>query len=314
MPKLVILRGLPASGKTTWTRNFIARELALGNTKVVNVCRDDLRAMHGLGKTPSDFEGMITVLQHTMIRTGLKEGCTVLSSDTNLKARHVKELLKIAALFNAAVEYVDFDVPLDECIKRDALRFGSVGEAVIKSFHDRYMSNGKFPPRPTLETKVTEFESYRPDITLPKAYIVDIDGTIAGMQGRSPYDLTRVSEDFPHKDVITLIGELRQLDYHILLVSGREATCLTDTLNWLNRHAPTLYVRAGYDGLANDASLLYMRKSGDYRQDTLIKYEIFNDFIRNRYNVVGVFDDRDSVVQMWREIGLRVYQVANGDF
>lgn len=314
MPKLIILRGLPASGKTTWARNFIAREFALGNTKVVNVCRDDLRAMHGLSKVPSDFEGTITALQHTMVRAGLKEGCTVLSSDTNLKAKYVRELLKLAVLFNAEVEFVDFDIPLDECIKRDALRMDYVGEAVIRSFYDRYMKKGNFPPHPTLNDVPIGFDPYVPDITLPKAFIVDIDGTVAKMNGRSPFDYDKVLTDLPHQDVINLISDLRQLDNKILFVSGREDICLMNTLGWLNKYAPQLYVVRGYGEVSNNASLLYMRKRGDYRQDVLIKYEIFNEHIRNRYNVIGVFDDRSSVVRLWRDIGLRCYQVADGDF
>lgn len=315
MPKLIILRGLPASGKTTWARDFISRELAAGNTKVVNVCRDDLRAMHGLGKQPTAFEGTVTQLQHVMIRGGLKEGCTVLSSDTNLKASYVKELLKLAALFNAEVEFVDFDAPLEECINRDKLRADGVGEVVIRSFYDRYFNKGKFPKLPTLDTVTTEFVPYEPDTTLPKAFIVDIDGTVAKMipNGRSPYDHTRVLEDLPHQDVINLISDLREMDYKIIFVSGRTDDCKYTTLEWLRIHAPQLYVM-GFDSDADYVSPLFMRKTGDNRQDTIIKYEIFDEHIRNRYNVIGVFDDRASVVKAWREIGLRCYQVALGEF
>lgn len=312
-PKLIILRGLQGSGKTTWAKEFIAKELASGNTRVMNVCRDDLRAMHGLGKQPSSFEGTITQLQHVMIRSGLKDGCTVLSSDTNLKASYVKDLLKIAALFNAEVEFVDFHIALEECIRRDQLRTDSVGEAVIRSFYNRYFNKGNFPKFPALNESITEFEVYVPDITLPKAFIVDIDGTIAKLNGRSPYDHTRVLEDLPHQDVINLISDLRQMDYKIIFVSGRVDSCKHTTLEWLHIHAPQLYAM-GFDSDADYVSPLYMRKTGDSRTDTIIKYEIFDEHIRNKYNVIGVFDDRNSVVAFWREIGLRVYQVNEGNF
>ena len=36
--------------------------------------------------------------------------------------------------------------------------------------------------------------------------------------------------------------------------------------------------------------------------------------IRDRWRVVGVFDDRQQVVRMWRALGLTVFQVAEGDF
>jgi hypothetical protein len=46
----------------------------------------------------------------------------------------------------------------------------------------------------------------------------------------------------------------------------------------------------------------------------VVKLEIFDREIRERYYVVGVFDDRNKVVSMWRSLGLTVYQVADGDF
>ena len=57
-----------------------------------------------------------------------------------------------------------------------------------------------------------------------------------------------------------------------------------------------------------------MRATGDPRKDSIVKREIFDREIRDRYRVVGVFDDREQVVQMWRALGLTVFQVAEGDF
>ena len=71
---------------------------------------------------------------------------------------------------------------------------------------------------------------------------------------------------------------------------------------WLDRH-----VGVPYDGL-------HMRVTGDQRKDSVVKAEIFDREIRDRYHVVGVFDDRAQVVRMWRSLGLTVFQVAEGDF
>ena len=57
-----------------------------------------------------------------------------------------------------------------------------------------------------------------------------------------------------------------------------------------------------------------MRKAGDNRVDYVIKYEIFDQHIRNKYNVLGVFDDRSQVINMWRSINIRCYDVAGNDF
>jgi hypothetical protein len=57
-----------------------------------------------------------------------------------------------------------------------------------------------------------------------------------------------------------------------------------------------------------------MRKYGDFRQDSIVKREIYERFIAPDYDILCVLDDRNSVVSMWREIGLTCLQVAEGDF
>ena len=57
-----------------------------------------------------------------------------------------------------------------------------------------------------------------------------------------------------------------------------------------------------------------MREEGDRRKDNIVKYEIFNKFIRDKYCVNYVLDDRNQVVEMWRKLGLRTLQVADGNF
>ena len=57
-----------------------------------------------------------------------------------------------------------------------------------------------------------------------------------------------------------------------------------------------------------------MRPKGDNRPDTEVKREIYEREIRDKYNVLLVIDDRNSVVQQWREMGLPCFQVAEGDF
>jgi hypothetical protein len=52
-----------------------------------------------------------------------------------------------------------------------------------------------------------------------------------------------------------------------------------------------------------------MRKTDDNRCDSIVKEEIYNEYIKDKYNVLAVFDDRDRVVDMWRRIGLPTYQV-----
>jgi hypothetical protein len=62
------------------------------------------------------------------------------------------------------------------------------------------------------------------------------------------------------------------------------------------------------------AMALFMRKSGDYRKDSVVKKEIYERHIKEDFNVEFVLDDRDQVVKMWREQGLVCLQVAEGNF
>ncbi len=117
---------------------------------------------------------------------------------------------------------------------------------------------------------------------------------------RSPYDYTKVSEDRPNYRVIDVIQELAE-HYPIIFTSGRPESCREDTEKWLNT-----FVRVPYR--------LYMRATGDNRPDWIVKYELYDNHIRTRFDVQAVFDDRDQVVEMWREIGLTCMQVAPGDF
>jgi uncharacterized HAD superfamily protein len=120
------------------------------------------------------------------------------------------------------------------------------------------------------------------------------------MAGRSPYDWSRVGEDTLDETIARLID--RHSDkYKIILLSGRKSEARDITLDWLKRH--NIY----YDDL-------FMRATGDDRKDDIVKRELFDAHIRDNYQVEFVLDDRDRVVAMWRGLGLKVLQVAEGDF
>ena len=137
----------------------------------------------------------------------------------------------------------------------------------------------------------------------PKAIIVDIDGTLADMRGvRGPFEWDKVSQDKPHQDIIDLVRDLRSLKkYKIIITTGRDGVCEEATKEWVLEHG------VNYDEF-------FIRKAGDFRKDNIIKSEIYMDHIRPKYDVKFVIDDRDQVVEMWRSLGLRVLQVAPGNF
>ncbi|SBT50465.1 phosphatase domain-containing protein [Micromonospora narathiwatensis] len=298
MFRLIATRGLPASGKTTF-----ARRLQPG---VVRVNRDDLRRMmHGERLFTQWAEGQVTRVQRAQVTALLAARVSVCVDDTNLRSRTLRDWAELAERFGAAFEVHDFtDVPLEECLRRDAARseVDRVGEAAIRRLHERYLANRPLPlPIPTVRTggpaRVHEARTERPDIVL-----VDIDGTVALNVSRSPYDMTRVGEDMPNEAVIAAVRAMHAAGHGVVFCSGRDASARADTVAWLDRHVKVPYLA------------LHLRAIGDHRKDAVVKQEIYEREIRDRYRVVGVFDDRQQVVRMWRSLGLTVFQVAEGDF
>ena len=135
-------------------------------------------------------------------------------------------------------------------------------------------------------------------MSLPPAIIVDIDGTVALMGDRNPYDETTVREDLPNMPVIEMVwAAAEHYEAKVLFFSSRTDACYGDTEEWVRKH-----VEADPDMFE-----MHMRKAGDSRQDRVVKLEMFDEYARGKYDVVAVFDDRDSVVLLWRELGLQCF-------
>ncbi|GIF18785.1 putative kinase [Actinoplanes tereljensis] len=298
MTRLLITRGLPASGKTTFAKKLQPR--------VVRVNRDDLRRMlHGDRLFTQWAEAQVTHAQRAAVEALLRAHADVIVDDTNLRSKTVREWAELAARHSATFEVHDFtDVPLEECLRRDTERPEDerVGEEGIRRMHQRYLAGRNLPlPVPFVEPGGPGLV-YQPDPALPEAVLVDIDGTVALMTGRSPYDWSRVGEDAPNPSVIAAVRAMHAAGYAIVFCSGRDEECRAETEAWL-----ALYVDVPY-------SALFMRPAGDSRKDAIVKREIFDLQIRDRWRISGVFDDRQQVVRMWRALGLTVFQVAEGDF
>jgi len=139
------------------------------------------------------------------------------------------------------------------------------------------------------------------------AIICDLDGTLALFKNkghRGPFDATRCDEDEINMPVLKILERMR--DSHcIIFLSGRESKFLAPTLKFLNK--------CGFDG-DKEPFFLFMRQTGDKRKDCIIKRELFDAHVAPIFEVFFVLDDRNQVVQMWREMGLTCFQVADGDF
>jgi predicted kinase len=137
MTKLLIMRGLPGSGKTTLARTLQPR--------VARVSRDDLRLMlHGRPLFTDAAESQVSLVQRSSVEALLTRGADVVVDDTNLRPSTVRSWARLAARFDAAFEVLDLtEVPLEECVRRDAARPPGerVGERVIRGMHDRYLAD-----------------------------------------------------------------------------------------------------------------------------------------------------------------------------
>lgn len=133
------------------------------------------------------------------------------------------------------------------------------------------------------------------------AVIIDIDGTVAHRTNRGPFDYHMVSYDEPDSVVIEVAASLWRAGHKLIFVSARDDSCFNDTYRWLVQYCPP-FVK------------LHMRATGDFRTDAEVKRDIYDFLIKDEYDVLCVLDDRNSVVDMWREIGLTCLQVAPGDF
>lgn len=136
--------------------------------------------------------------------------------------------------------------------------------------------------------------------------LVDIDGTIALRGDRGPHDAEKAMEDAVNWPIVNVIvGTMEQTGRTSILVTGRDEKDRDVTEYWLRAH--------GLDYMLGYPSLL-MRPRGDKRPDAVVKEELYRTHIEPHYNVFCVFDDRDSVVKMWRRLGLTCLQVADGAF
>lgn len=141
--------------------------------------------------------------------------------------------------------------------------------------------------------------------------IFDIDGTIADCEQRRQYVQSKppnwkafnaaIPFDPPMQRTIDTILDMHHADWRIILCSGRGSENREITIDWLRKH------RVPYDAL-------YMRAVEDYRQDNIVKSELLDQILLDGYKPLMVFDDRQQVVDMWRDRGLIVHQVAPGDF
>ena len=291
MPDVVILRGVSGSGKTTFAKRMPR----------VRISRDDLRRLlfgiEGKAVLTSEQEKKVTKFQREWIERELLEGNDVVVDDTNLNKSLLKSLCRFINDIGFNFTIVDTKVSLEEAKARNARRepHDRVPEHVIdRQFKRAWWGN--------VESQAYVYKPYTPDPNLPVAYSFDLDGTLAHMgDRRGPYDFTKYHLDEVDEALWNTVRNAQVRGFWVLILTGRDAAYRKECEDWLARM-----------GLAWDH--LIMRPEGDTRNDAVVKSDLWDEHIDGKFNVLMHFDDRNRVVNGLRRKGIKVAQVAPGDF
>lgn len=285
MSKLYIMRGLPASGKTTK-----AKELMLKNLGLFRINRDEIRKMAYEGKWSFKKELKVMLAQEATVRRLLSMNIDVLIDDTNLTTKSFNKWVDIAIEYGVTIDTQNIETDVEECVKRDKDRENSVGSHVIWSMA---LKNKKWKPKKGI-------------------ILCDIDGTLADIR------LRKYCVDGEHKDwkaffegihtdafrqeVWEDVKEvINDTGYDLFLVSGRNEKYRKETETWFGTHNAEVL---------QYAKAMFMRREDDRRPDTDVKQN-FLDMI-GKEHVRMVFDDRPSVIRMWESNGISVVDCGDG--
>ena len=144
--------------------------------------------------------------------------------------------------------------------------------------------------------------------------IFDIDGTLMDIEHRRHFvndgntdwksfqDPAVMANDTPNMPVVGIAQMMNStVANSVVMVSARN-----------ERHREVTMKQMESVGLGN--CFLFLRGDDDYRSDEVFKKDVLDELIKNDLKPDLVFDDRNSVVDMWRRNGIACVQVAPGDF
>lgn len=330
-PTLTMLQGLNGSGKTTYAESIIK-----ANPNTVRVSKGEAAKTLGLAYvTYWNAHNKARVLHErdTKIIELLKSKKSVICDDTNLDSLHSHRLKEIASENGATFKIVFLNTPVEECIRRDNLRVGfeHTGERVIREMAERFKITGKslevgkettdpipeahsststtstpivLPPPEEVPLKTPDtfsqekvFEKVEPNESLMGVILCDLDA-ISCLGERDPDDFSRAHLDKVNVPVKKILMAMHKyMNYQIVYLTNREGKHRPPTLRFL---------------AANFCPLgpILMRVDGDMRKEWMVKGDLFNTYIRDKYNPAFVINSDDKMGIFWKSIGLHVLRVS----
>lgn len=285
MPKLLMLKGLPASGKSTRAKEIVST----GN--YVRVNRDLLRTMLHFDKWSGQNEGTTVDMEKAIATAALVRGTSVVVDDCNLNHSNKDMWKEVAKSCNATFGVETIDTSMEECLKRDIGREKAVGSHVITNMALQY---GLYP-KPT------------------KGFILcDLDGTLCDITHRLQYakgetkDWAKFFSEIPNdsirNDTVEMLLKYEDAGHEIIFVSARPDTYREQTEAWLEKSM------RGY----KLHKTLIMRKSSDTRDDVEVKQQMYDLYFKDKYPIETVIDDRPKVIRMWQANNVPVIDVGAG--
>ena len=321
---LIQIRGLPASGKTTKRKKLLADPSL---QPIVAVNKDEIR--EAMGIEPGNFEREKEVLaeETRRIMEALNQGVNLIVDNVHNSEKYVTRYKQLAAQYDYKYELIDLYVPVEECIRRDALRTGRehVGEAVILRMYNQFYNKGekKRASKPAVEKQERPEPKPRPPMeqnpNLPKALIVDLDGTLALAKDRGWYEYQKCEADEVVEPIRLIAHGLLKAGVveHVLFLTGRENSGYDAAKRWLKDKAHFDFRKTSIsiddhtgEPIESPMFHLLMKQIGDHRPDVETKRELFDNHVRDKYYVVAVFEDRPRVIRMWNDLGLFVLAVG----
>lgn len=290
--KLIILRGLPAAGKST-----IAQGIILANKNTVRISKGMLRKMLHFGKVTDENNSITDAIAYEMARLLLGKGISVVVDDPNLDPKIMDAWKKFATDLRIETEVIDMtDVPIEDCIERDKRREDSLGAVLIKNLAIRHGIK-KFEPGNVL--------------------ICDIDGTIADISHRLPFIIkgkkakkdwkkdwdsffSAMEYDLVRPEIQKLLVQEHALGKTIIFMTARPDKYRDLTMRWLQ----TNFLTFSYT--------LIMRKTNDKRPDTEVKKELLERYFPDKGVIHAILEDRPSVIKVFKDMGLNVIDAGNG--
>lgn len=299
---LIICRGIQGSGKTSFAKQWCHED----PEHRVRFNNDDIRNMLGDYWVPNR-EKLVTEAKANMITFALTKGYDVVVDNMNLNPKEDEWIRTLCANIekdkgiHVDIEYKDFWTPVEECIRRDAMRPNPIGEKVIKATWRRYRDFIiQEDIKNMLKRSPEHVDGGHPVI------LVDMDATLCLNTTGRPYYGEGAAEgmldDIAIEGTCMLVRRMYE-KCKVFIVTGREGTpeIIAATKEWLAKHGITV-------------DELFFRPVGDYSPGAECKKKIYEDHIKGKYNVQFVLEDNYKCVKMWREQGLVCLQPNEGKF